>query len=366
MFNVFNQVPLVTGTTFNYQGFDYISSQIKKNLSNAMYYYRVNFFGVRSDHILLRILDMFSDVDPNVDDIDYLEQVVDKYLGSTTMLGLTTPFMKSKPNHRGHFFGENGTEIYIGSDDISFYSGDWEDKWRDASPVRTLHTPRSDLLPVRPGLDFKSSESGGLSTLEINVPMLMLQFKYWYNSFESKYENGVLDNQHFVSKYPLVNMMPGVVDVAIFNIAYNLLKGVPEAVVITNVPFMTLSNEVRVRRLFKVAYGKLRTTMMTPEAILLNTPAIYKPSAFHLQVFNDKVTMQNTWAYVAAKMHYIAYVLEFLDYVPYGDARGVKLRIALKRSVNQMLGNKLLRNGIDKRVSDYLYEFIYTNIVSKL
>lgn len=358
MFEVFQQLPTIVGTGFQYQGRRYLEQQINRQLDQAMSYYRGNYFPVRSDHPLIRILHAFLDIDLDIDDEEYLHVVVAQYQGFTTMLGLNTPDMRAKANHRGQFFGKDIVDIYTGSDDISWYSAEWD--WMEASPVTVLYHPRSDMLPVRPGLDFVSTERG-VAVLEINVPMLLLQYKKWYESVVGKIEGGNV--MRYVCTYPLVNMLPRVMDIAMFNIAYNMLRELPTPVVATSVPFMVLNNDRILRRMLQVAWGKLRTTVMGPDGILINTPTVSVGSAYDLQIFPDKITTQNMWAYMAMKLPYLHYVLLFLDKVPYGDARGVKLRVKLRRDVNRVLGQRVLVNGIDRKVSEYLVDwYLYKNI----
>ncbi len=357
MYNVFNKVPTIVGTSFGYQGMPYVRSQIQRNVEMAKQYYRTNYFRVRSDHVLCKIIQSI-DVDMDLPLVDYIRAVDLQADGMYTLHGITSGTMRSKPNFRGDFFGEGSVELYMADHrDI-----DPASEWRDLVPVTACSHFRSDLLPVRLGLPFKSTERG-LAVLQINVVALMVQYRGWYQSLEAS-NKGV---EQFVGHYPLVNVLESVTDVAVFNRHYNHLMGIPQGTPATNVPFMTLNNEGHLDRVCKIVRDKILSTMMGPASILMNIPVVYAESAYHLQAHDQYIpTDQLTWALVGAKMRYVGLVLEYLEQSSYGDARGTKLRLVLRRTVNQLIGNKLLVNGIHRTVSDYLCDYMYTEIVPRL
>lgn len=363
MYNVFNRSDQIRGTAFTYQRMPYARQQIKANVARAVEYYRTNYFRVASNHVLCKIiLSLETEVDMGLPIEEYISQIDTTARNMQTMHGIVSPTMRSRPHNEGHFFGENSVEIYLadyGEVDVS----DLESNWRDISPVTTVSHWRSDLLPVRPGLPFVSNESG-LAVVRINVMALMVQYRMWRSSFESMGNEGV---EQFVAHYPLTNMLESVTDVAVFNRHYNNLMGLPMGVPKTNVPFMTLNNERHLDVAIKIVRDKLRVTMMSPDAILLNTPVIYAESAYHLQVMGDHMaTDQVTWALVAGKLRYVGYVLESLEQASYGDARGTKIRLTLRHVIGRLRGNRLLRNGVQRDVSDYLHEYIYDEILPRL
>lgn len=361
MYNVFNTVPPIVGTSFTYQGMPYARDQVIKNVTRAKEYYRTNYFRVKSDHVLCKIIHSIN-VDTSLRAAEYADAVASQASSMLTLHGLTSPSMKSRPNYKGDFFGDQSVEIYL-SDESTVDIDNLDENWRDLTPVVAVTHFRSDLTPIRLGMPFKGSERG-LAVLRINVVALMLQYRMWTMSFESMANEGV---EQFVGNYPLVNVLDSVTDIAVFNRYYNHLMGLPMGVATTNVPFMTLNNESHIDKVIKISHSKLLTTMMGPSAILMNIPVIYAPTAFHLQLMDDyQPTDQVTWALVAAKMRYVAFVLEFLEQASYGDARGTKLRLVLRRTVNRLLGNKLLSNGIERGLSDHVVNYIYDNIVTKL
>lgn len=348
MYNVFNQVPSIVGTEFSYQGMPYVRDQIRRNVDRAKQYYRDNYFRVPSNHVLCKIIQSITvDMDLPLD--EYMSVVDNQADRMYTLHEITSTTMTSRPT-RNQFYGNNSVEILI----ADHRDVDLTVDWRDLVPVTVVSHFRSDLVPVRPGMPFNSNEEG-LSVLQINVVALMVQYRGWYHSLESEGKTPA----QFVGQYPLVNLLESTTDVAVFNRHYNHLLGRKNGVPSTGVPFMTLNNERHLDRICEIVGRKIMTTIMSPDAILMNIPVIYAESAYHLQTLDQYIhTNQIIPSMVAAKIPYVGLVMDYLNRVPYGDARGTKIRLRLRHDIARLAGNKLIDQGLPSNIAARVWQTI--------
>src|SRR5690606_10804628 len=99
-------------------------------------------------------------------------------------------------------------------------------------PIKVMVHPYTDLTVVELGVmnSFKSS-GGGLAIVNIDIPMLAIQWAMW----KSTYPNTTMEM--FLTAVPLANAVKSHLDVALFNIVCASIGVLPKLTVSSNLPF---------------------------------------------------------------------------------------------------------------------------------
>ena len=207
-------------------GWNYAKAGLERNLKNIVQYYQERPFAVKSNHLVARIINTIG-VAHDQDTERYYNIVDAKALNLGMAFNLTSSIYRGAI-FDGVFYGPGCKEIIFASNE---YVNPFEvDKdWKNQSPVTVLCHPRSDmefLLPT--GRD--GSVEAGLACININIPMLALQFRAFAREQVQRLDETGLTPftvANFVHMYVLPGMMKSHMDHVLFNRAYNYTMGAP-------------------------------------------------------------------------------------------------------------------------------------------
>ena len=211
----------------------YCRDGLHRNLSNVINFHRTNPMAVKSDHLLVRLLQSITISQ---------SQNIERYYNNvdTIALNLSMVFKMVSPIFRGTvfdgvFYGQGNTEILIAHDE-SFNPEYATKDWENQIPIKVLRHPFSDLGLITP--DGKnSSDESGLCVIAINISLLAVMYRAFRLNEERLSINMSEDNvdynenqrsiMHFIRMYVLPNMLPSHLDCVLFNRMSYMESGIP-------------------------------------------------------------------------------------------------------------------------------------------
>lgn len=194
----------------------------RQNLNRVRDYYKRASYAVRSDHILVRILQDLPDGE-GLDLAQYRDRVEDYTDALTRSLDFTSPVNVGRTFDTSSFFGE-GVEELVLIHNTSFSIGDFKANWRKQAPVTFLRHPIKNLnLQIPDGIN-KGGETG-LCIVHIDVARLACQYRLWRERQRRINPDLQRTPMQFVYEVPLTNALASLADIAYFNMLDALFSG---------------------------------------------------------------------------------------------------------------------------------------------
>lgn len=279
----------------------YIRDMSLKSLNTFTRYYKDNTTSVKSNHLIVKLLQNIA-VSQTLD-LDKYYNSVDSMSDNLAMaMGFTSSISKGRI-FNNVFYGKNSDEIIISID--TPVNPTLVDKyWTDVSAVRVIKHDRTNLAlnPLR-GEDNYANE---LAVITINIPMLAVQYRAFrnheHNSINEYYDNERSVMQ-FVAMYVLPNMLVSHLDHAILNRFSNKVLNLSSDAFSNSTPFYQTDltskiDKVQVDLINKLINGKIRF-----DTALKSILTISKDSAFDLLKLPDVApTRQVLWALVISRL----------------------------------------------------------------
>ena len=202
------------GGRIMYPQMDYIRKRLHENASKLRSHYLSAGYNVASQHPLVGIIGSMNvplTMEPN----RYRDHISDLSASIGRNFGITSAIQNSPLRHHGWIYGGNVKESYILLE-REFSDVDLRLNWRNLQPVRVLRHTKTDLdLTIYTGKP--TSNETGFASLEIDIPMLLCQYRMWRLEENRKSPELQESTMQFVFKYPLVNLTQTHADVAFLN-----------------------------------------------------------------------------------------------------------------------------------------------------
>jgi hypothetical protein len=285
----------------------YVKQGLRANLAQITSYYRGNPQAVRSDHLLVKIIQSM-DMPLSLNYDRYFSLVDASALDLSMVLKLTSSLYKGKV-WNGVFYGPGNNEIIIAHTGEFDYNA-VQKNWMDAAPVRVLRHAKSDLYLNLPD-GYRNTNESGLCVIAINVPLLMCQY-YW---FRKSYwlEDHDLDTRTtmmFIHMYVLPNMLKSHLDQALFNRIFKMQRGEEFGKSLQRHPFAQVNYESRVDQCYKEVLGNLAKQERNFSGVLSNVPAVSKETMEEAMFIPDMApTRQVIWGLAISRLPAIDFVL---------------------------------------------------------
>jgi hypothetical protein len=195
----------------------FIQRGMQKNIEKVIAFYKLHNRGVKSDHLLVRLLQSIA-IPQSLNIERYFDRVDSVALNVSMALKMTSSIYKGT-FFKGVFYGKDNPEVMLAVDD--FFDFEYvHANWRDVSAVTPLLHPKSDLAIHLPNGDNYSYEHG-LAVIKINVTMLAVQYRAFCNSELNKTSEDKKSIMEFIGGYVLPNMLKQQTDICLFNRLYN-------------------------------------------------------------------------------------------------------------------------------------------------
>lgn len=329
MFSLFNASELRETRLYIQPSFTRVRSLLGNNLNRVIDYHRISNHSTASNHLLVRILQTLP-ITNHHDTTSLLPMVEDLTGDISRAFSLPSAYRRGDSINPGPFLGETGPELIILTEerfDIAHAVREWE----NVSPVRFIHHPHSDLsMTVPVGLGGFSNHPKGYSAVEINLPLLALQYSLWRKRELKRNPEYPQTTMHFVAQYVLSNALVSYVDVCFMNLFWKIANEESVNDLNDNHPFyFNPYFEETVDGLRQLA-GDVKNMRMSFDS-LLNTLSSVSGSSFQslLRLPNVPQTRKVIPALLAARLPII---VEFVRW----DA------------ISSTVGNRDLENKVDR------------------
>lgn len=268
------------------------------------YYHRAPKF-CDSRNIIANMIQHFL-IDFKADNATFARQIERAAEPMVRMYGLVSAINRGRIYPTGVTLGPQTEEILISTYE-AFDMQNLKTRWRDLQPIRYLYHTRTDCnLPI---MNNKTPGKGYGVTL-INIPMLLVQYRYWLFSQFGNAEPSIENVYRFVGAYPLPNAIDSYLDIAYFNRLSRQAYGIKNPNYPLPHPFYLTDMVPRLDKLAERTNMQIGARPLTLETFAQATPLVVKDNLYQLiQLPKEPITMQNEWALAIARFPYIKYLV---------------------------------------------------------
>lgn len=286
----------------------YVRSQYQTLINDVKQYYRRNPKYVDSRNMIALIIQQFV-INTNVDDPTWINQTERWSRGFLKDFGITTAINKGRIHTKGITLGPQSEECVIASYD-KFDTAGLGKRWRELTPVKYLYHTRTDCtLPIM----NNTTPGRAYGVIQINIPMLMVQYRYWRRWQESlgviQFENAY----RFVGSFVLPNMIESFLDIAFFNRLDRQSQGIKTPSFPVSHPFYLTDLTPRLERLQEFINFEASIKGIEVEGLSFITPMLVKSNLFEvLELPREPVTYQNQWVITLARLPIVRYLVRMV------------------------------------------------------
>ncbi len=288
---------------------DYAKAGLQRNLETVLRYYKIRPFSVKSNHILVRLLNSLGVAhDQNIERFHDIVEAKAPYIGMTFKM---TSSIHKGILHDGLFYGEGVKEIIFATNEY-FNPYDVEKHWQDTAAVTVLDHPRSDLdMLLASGRT--TGTATGISVIAVNIPKLAVQYRTFAKIQFEKMQTGQspLTTAQFVHMYVLPNMVASHLDVALFNRAVNMTTGAPMSTSTVKHRFPLIDYTKRVDDVYEDITKFIHTNDRDFYTILQSFPTVSSANLMEVNRLPDQApTRQVAWAEILTRLKTLDWLTE--------------------------------------------------------
>lgn len=312
-----------------YSKFDWIKRRYIGELDHVLSYYHNKDFAVPNTHILNRLITNLA-ASLNIDVYDYLNKVsanarlVSKQFNIVSNIG-------SGEVMSNIFFGKGSREILLYKESFIDVT-DVEERYMDMAPVRVIYTESTDLDFYLP-FNKKVYKTPVLNIMTIDIVALLMQYRAWALYRISK--DASTNPNVFIAQVILPNMIPNILDLAIWNRYMHLALDIPIPSFKFDHPFTVLDYSVGIDAILKNIVKNTKNENQPLVQTILSVPTIYNKDMLEtLSIGHKFFTTQSLWVLWLARTNTIADLLSILS--SKGIRRNTDLLNTLPVQVKQM------------------------------
>ncbi|UXD83623.1 hypothetical protein NP274_00216 [Pseudomonas phage Koomba boorn-mokiny kep-wari Wadjak 2] len=283
----------------------YIRRIYAEQIRDVKSYYRRAPKYVESKNILAQMIRHFN-VELLSDDATFIKNVDDRSRAIIRSFGITSSLNKGKVHVGGVTLGPQTEEVLVSTSE-SFDLKDLNKTWYKLSPVTYLYHTRTDTnLPIM----NNTTQGRGYGVTLVNIPMLLVMYRYWYRWQVEKNPDEVEDTYRFIGSFVLSNMVDSYLDISFFNrLARNALDIKNPTFPIPH-PFYITDMNPRIDKLCTTINRESILKGVDMEGLSWITPAIVQSNLFDMmRLPREPINRNNEWAYVLARTPFIKYLV---------------------------------------------------------
>lgn len=317
MYQLFNLTPAAASPVVLSPRWLSIRDGLRRNLVTSISYYRTNPTIVKSDHLLVKLLNAVN-VPYSLPAERYVDVVSARSEDLSMFFKLTSARYKGQAFTPGPFYGPRVAELII-SHQEAFNPWEAEARWRELSPVRVLRHPVSNFgLQLPDGVD-RNSESG-MSVVAINIPLLALQHRTWLLEEAARVAvtgESPKSTAHFLRQYVIPNMLVSHLDYLIFNRMDCITKGLPFGQALTKHSFAMIDYTPRLDPVLAQLVGYLQTSTRSWSGMLETIPGVTRKNlASILELPKIPRTRQVEWALAVSRLPALDWLMSVTKIAP--------------------------------------------------
>lgn len=359
MYDLFDNPPDVNYGNVLLPEFVYIKGAFIRDITKITQYYHRFVTSVPNEHLLVKLL-LGMNVSMKRELENYVDVVKDQLGFIANSHRLTSSLGYGKVFSPGVFYGNRTSEIIIADDTEFDIQAAWRN-WRELQPVTVLRHPFTDVSMARPiGRHYESRESG-IAVISINIPMLALQYRAWYT--QEKHIEGTtsLGTKHFVSMYPITNMVKSHLDIAIFNRMVNLYFLEEVAEYKKAYPFYILDQSLKLDNVLEKQLEILRRRPLNFDQVINAVPAVTKPHLVDVMRLPKVIpTRQVKWGLTVARLPLIRFLIDLNQFNNVSRNRMYLNR--LRNSLRAMRNDKTLEHSLPHDIYRDIDDMIHRDI----
>lgn len=287
---------------------DYIQRGYKRNLAKVINYERTRPAYLPNQHYLTRFITSFPI--PKTLGLERYFVNVDSY-----GLNYTKNFGMSSSIHSGSLFKgifyNNSTEAILATDNyVDFEKA--HANWKNLVGVKPLLSPKSDFSLHIPNGKENTSEYGSV-VLEINLPLLMIQYRAFYLEQMAREDELTKTASQFVSMYVLPNMLEQQANLAIFNKLFKIHFGIPDTneKPLVSKPYALVNYDSFIHKALEDTLDIIKKSPRRFESVLSIIPSFTKNSFYEAVLLPDLIPNRNvTWTAMMSKLKVIFFLLD--------------------------------------------------------
>lgn len=279
----------------------------------------------------------------DLDDRRYLRYVDDASEPLSRAFNFVSSMYRGRVYENGVMLGKEADEIII-----THHAGiptdiDQPMNWRYWSPITFLYHSLYDLqMPIMNNhLRVK-----GKVIVSIDIPLMALQYRRWLKRQKHEIEDQKESVNRYVGGYLLPNAVRSYFDIAVFNRLEHLSDGKRLLKFPSVHPFYITDFSQRIDNALNLIRTDAERRRVDVEAFVYTTPMILEKSLYHLlkRLPDQPVTHNNEWAFVAARLPYVRYLVN--------------------HAIGKDVGDKSYTNTIYESIIESGYDNIFSGVGS--
>jgi len=289
-------------------GLGYIRRQYAGLINDVQNYYRKAPKYVASNNLFATIIQQFE-ITERLDDAEWANLVERWAKGVIPRLGIVSPINKGTVYTKGITLGPQAEEIAVASYEKFKIEGLGK-VWRTLKPVRYLYHTRTDMmLPIM----NNTTPGRAFGVLSINIPMLMVQYRYWLRWQATQGVQQFENAYRFVGSILLPSLIESFLDIAFFNRLDRQSQGIPNTPFPSPHPFYITDLSEKLKRIEESINFEAILKGIEIEGLAAITPMIVKPNLFEvLKLPREPITYQNQWAMTMSRLPYVRYLIRMV------------------------------------------------------
>jgi len=364
MYDIFNAIRPGTRPVAIDPNWNYVKEGLLRDLQKVLDYHHTRPTAVKSDHILVRLLQTIP-VSKTLDNYTYYQHV--SYIADELSQAFRfTSSVGEGKTFDGTFYGQGSCELLISTefdDDVERQAK----KWEDIQAVKVLRHDLTDLSFTLPDGNYDSPENN-MAVIGINIPLLALQYKMFRENEDvlNPSDDSERSVMMFVRMYAITNMMPSHLDQVIINRFLSRAKGWSVSDMPNKHSFHLVQYEKRVEETINEMFPSLYDVNKDFYTLMdtIPTPASGNMTNFSLMP-NNVPTMQIKWALSIARIPELELLVRLAG--QNGNAKNGTEMNAVKRSINWMENNGHLRGVLPHHMYMYVRQEldVITDVIDK-
>lgn len=334
MLSIFKKAAAAITATASYSIFTRIANVFQQNAIKVEEYYAYADYVVPSDHFLVTLINSIA-VPHSISIERFIDLTYRAGVTAGRANGLGSAITPMRIFNKSKFFGSKHREVIYLSDDE--FPIDVPELWLGLSPIKFWSHGENDLSFKRL-VNFESTASG-FSVVEINIPLLMCQFRRFNNEQLELPEEQRRDVRHFVS-LTITKALRSQLNVSLFNRVYATIKQQPLTPV-TALSGISLQNPLtQVDTLIAQITEQITNRTLTWENVLSLIPLPYGDNALDYFRLPDQVQTRYVRCFELLATYKLVKFLILVDSLSPGD-KNTPHRTALRVYLDRVIAENL-------------------------
>lgn len=336
-----------------YSKFDYIKRRYLDELDHVLSYYHNKDYAVNNNHLLNRLITNLM-TSLNTDPYEYLNRIAVNARLVSKQFNIVSN-INSGEILDNVFFGKGSREILLYREDL--IDLDYiEENYKNMDTVRVIYTESTDLDFYVPR-NQKVYLTPVLNIMSIDIVALLMQYRYW--ALDRIANDASTNPNVFIAQIVLPNMVPNMLDLAIWNRYIHLALDQPISTFTIKHPFNVLDYSTGIDNILSSVVKDTKDVNQPLIQTILSVPTIYNVDMLATLYIGHKFyTQQSEWVLWLSRTNVVADLLTLLN------SKGIRRNAGLlnvlpvlvkqmKRALAGVISQKFNKTGDIMLIADF-------------